>query len=222
MKTQLGFKPSYTFPNGSHRYTAELQFEPIMPYAGTLIPSLEVQGVWSIARIQISGESTENSQGTSTGITDLKFVDLAALHAGPFNVGAGCGTVFPMATSPQLGQQKWQVGPAVGVRFDALRPLKVAALVQNLYSVAGSSQAPDLAYVTVQPFITLELPADLFLSTDAEMDFYWRGGQSTVPVDLGFGRAFSQHFVGSLQFWYTVAENDEGDIKVRAVLNFQH
>jgi len=27
--------------------------------------------------------------------------------------------------------------------------------------------------------------------------------------------------VGSLQFWYTVADSDKGDIRVRAVLNFE-
>ncbi len=222
LKTNLAFKPSYTFPHGSDRYTAELQFSPILPYAGTWIPTLEVPGVWSLARFQISGESLENSDGSFSGLTDLKVFDLAALRAGPLDVGAGFATVFPMATSPELGQGKWQVGPAVGARLDALAPLKIAVLVQNLYSVAGSSQSPNLAYVTVQPFITLELPADLFLSSNAEMSFYWRGGKSTVPVDLGFGRAFSDHFVGSLELWYTVADNDQGEIKVRAVIDFVH
>jgi hypothetical protein len=222
IRTQLAFKPSYTFPHGSDRYTAELQFSPILPYAGTWIPTLEVPGVWSLARFQISGESLENSDGSFSGLTDLKVVDLAALRAGPLDVGAGFATVFPMATTPELGQGKWQVGPAVGARLGTLAPLKIAVLVQNLYSVAGSSQSPNLAYVIVQPFVTLDLPADLFLSSNAEMDFYWRGGKSTVPVDLGFGRAFSDRFVGSVEFWYTVADNDRGDIKVRAVINFVH
>lgn len=93
--------------------------------------------------------------------------------------------------------------------------------MQNLYSVAGSNQAPNLAYVTVQPFITLHLPADLFLSSNATMNFYWRGGRSTLPVNLGVGRAFSPHFVGSVDFWYTLADANQGQMRVRAVLNFQ-
>jgi hypothetical protein len=31
IKTQIAFKPSYTFPNGANRYTAELLFEPVLP-----------------------------------------------------------------------------------------------------------------------------------------------------------------------------------------------
>jgi hypothetical protein len=220
-RTQIAFKPSYTFPNGADRYTAELQFEPTIPYGGLLIPDLDVPGVWSIARLQISGKSLQDSEGPSSGIGDLSFTDLAACHAGPFNVGAGYATVFPMATTPALGQGKWQLGPALGARLERIPALKIAVLVQNLYSVAGSSESPSLAYVSVQPFVTLLLPADFFLATDATMDFYWRGGKSTVPVDLGLGRAFSEHFVGSLQFWYTLADSDQGDIKVRAVLDFE-
>jgi hypothetical protein len=93
--------------------------------------------------------------------------------------------------------------------------------LQNFYSVAGNSQSPDLAYVTVQPFVTVHLPSDCFLSSDATMNFSWRGGKSTVPVDLGFGRVFGKHFVGSMQFWYTLADSGQGEIKVRAVLNFE-
>src|SRR5208283_3203429 len=104
-----------------------------------------------------------------------------------------------------------QLGPAAGVRLKA-GPLSIAALVQNFYSVAGNSGSPDLAYVTVQPFVTLHLPAAFFLSSDAPMSFYWRGGSSTVPVDLGLGRAFGGHFVGQLQFWYTLADSGENDI----------
>jgi hypothetical protein len=220
IKTQIGFKPSYTFPNGADRYTAELLVEPLLPYGGLLIPDLDVSGFWSIARLQLSGKSLQNSQGPASGLGDLTFTDIAARHAGPLNLGAGFATVFPMATTPALGQGKWQLGPAAGLRLDGIPHLKLAVLEQTFFSVAGSSQSPSLGYVTVQPFVTFELPADLFLGTDAAMSFYWRGGKSTVPVDLGFGRGFSEHFVGSLQFWYTVAESDRGDIKVRAVLDF--
>jgi hypothetical protein len=192
-----------------------------LPYQGFLIPDLDVSGVWSIARVEFFGKSLQNSQGPASGIGDLTFTDLVATDVGPFNLAAGFATVFPMATTPALGQGKWQLGPAVAARFDGLSPLRLAALVENFYSVAGDSQSAELAYVTVQPFITLDLPAAFFLSSDATMDFYWKGGKSTVPVDLGLGRAFSAHFVGALQFWYTVAESDQGDIEVRAVLNFE-
>jgi hypothetical protein len=220
-KTQLKFKPSYTFPNGDDRYTAELQFEGILPYHGVFIPDLEAEGFWSIARIQLPVESLENSSGSASGFSDLSFVDLAAHRAGPFNIGLGYATVFPMATSPLLGQGKWQLGPAAGLRVRGLDPVKVAFLVQNFYSVAGNSQSAQLGYVTVQPFLSLRLPSAFFFSSDATMNFYWNGGQTSVPVNLGFGRAFSGHFVGTAEAWYTIAGSGQGDWKGMLVMNFQ-
>src|SRR5271170_2028773 len=69
--TQLQFKPSYTFPNGDDRYKAELLFEPIVPYRGFLIPELDVCDFWSIARLQLTGESLQNGMGPASGLTDL-------------------------------------------------------------------------------------------------------------------------------------------------------
>jgi hypothetical protein len=219
-KKQISIKPSYTFPNGNDPYKAEIQFESILPYDGVFIPDLDVAGFWSIARIQLSMLSQESGTTTSAGIGDLSFVDLASHAIGPVNVGLGFASVFPMATDPSLGQSKWQLGPAIGIRLPG-DVLTIAALVQNLYSVAGDNQAASLAYVTVQPFIALHLPDDLFLSSNATMNFYWRGGKSTVPVNLGLGRAFSEHFVGTVDVWYTLADDDKGAIEVRAVMDFE-
>jgi hypothetical protein len=220
IRTQLAFKPSYTFANGDTRYKAEVLFEPIFAYRGFLLPELDVPGFRSVARLKLTAEGFQDSQGPSSGLSDLTLVDLVAHRAGPFNVGLGYATVFPTATTAPLGQAKVQLGPAAGLRFEGIEALKLAVLVQNLYSVAGSSQNPNLAYVTVQPFLTLHLPDAFFFSSDATMDFYWLGGRSTVPVNLGFGRGFSEHFVASLRGWYTLADSGQGDVKVEVVLNF--
>jgi hypothetical protein len=220
-KTQVQLRPAYTFANGDTRYKSELLFEGILPYRAFLIPDLDVDDFWSIARVRWTGEGTENKSGPSTGLTDLEVTDVVAHELGPFNGALGFAAVFPVATAAALGQGKLQLGPAAALRLEAFPRIKIAALVENLYSVAGSSQSPDLAYVTVQPFVTVHLPASLFVSSDATMKFYWRGGQSTVPVNLGFGHAFGPHFVGSVRGWYTVADADRGAVKVEVVLNFQ-
>src|SRR5262249_38747156 len=50
-------KPSYTFAHGDTQYEAELQFEGVFPYTGALIPGLAIDDVWSVARVQVTGES---------------------------------------------------------------------------------------------------------------------------------------------------------------------
>jgi hypothetical protein len=220
-KEQLKFKPMYTFPHGATRYKAELQFEGVLPYPGVLIPDLALDGVWSIARIQVTGESLQDASGTAGGLEDLNFVDLVANRWGPLAVGVGFGSVFPLATSAELGDGKWQLGPAAALRLEGIPGLRISALAQGLWSVAGSSQFPNLAYATVQPFIHVILPVALFLSSDATMKFFWAGGSTTVPVNLGFGHAFSKHFVGTVKGQVTVAGSDQGAIEGEVELNFQ-
>ena len=220
-KTQIEFKPSYTFPNGASRYKTELLFETILPYDGIGIPGVTAAGFWSIARVQLPARSLEDAQGPASGLGDLTFVDLAAHWLGPLAVGLGYGAVFPMSTTPALGQGKLQIGPALGLRLDTVSWLKLAGLVQSLWSVAGSSNEPDLAYVSVQPFVAVHLPLSLFVSSDATMSFYWQGGRSTIPVNVGFGAAFSKYFVGAIKSQYTVADEHEGDVMIQVVLDFQ-
>jgi hypothetical protein len=210
----------YTFPNGSTRYKAELQFEAVLPYGGLFFPGIDVPGVWSIARLQITGESLQNANGVAGGLEDLNFLDLAAANLGPLTIALGGATVFPLATSTELGQGKWQVGPAFGFIIDPVPALKISALVQGLWSVAGSSESPNLGYATVQPFLAVYLPASLFLVSDDTMSFYWAGGSTTVPVNLGLGYPFTKHFVGVLKCGVTVAGSDQGAIKGEANFAF--
>jgi hypothetical protein len=221
IRTQIEFKPAYTFASGSTRYKTELLFNPILPYRAFLIPGLEVDGFWSVARIQWTGVGVEDGKGPSSGLTDLTLTDVVAHRLGPVNAALGFVGVLPMATEATLGQGKLQLGPAAAVRLENVPALKLAVLVQNFYSVAGSSQSPELAYMTVQPFVTMHLPADLFLSSDATMKLYWEGGESTVPVNLGFGHAFGAHFVGSARAFRTIAGADRDAVKVEIVLDFE-
>jgi hypothetical protein len=103
VKEQLKVKPMYSFPRGSTREKAELQFEGVLPYRGALVPDLELDGVASVARLQITGANLENENGTAGGLEDLTFVDLTVCRFGVLDAGVGWGSVFPLATSLELG-----------------------------------------------------------------------------------------------------------------------
>jgi hypothetical protein len=216
----LKFEPMYTFSHGDTRYRAELQFEPALPYEGLLIPGLAIADIWSIARLQITAESLQNSQGTASGFENLSFVDVAAHRFGALTLGAGVATVFPMATSPALGPAKWQLGPAVAFNFAPVRVITIAALAQGLWSIAGSSDVADQSYVTLQPFITVHPYGSLIVISDAQMSFYWAGGSTTIPVDLGVGYAFTKHFVGTVKGQVTAAGSDDGTWKLIIQMTF--
>ncbi len=211
--TLLKVLPMYTWSNDGTDYKAELELQGTLPYEGALIPGLVIDDVWSIARLQITAESLQNANGTTSGFENLNFVDVAAYVFGTLAIGAGVGTVFPMATSSELGPAKWQLGPAAAFNFTPTPLFSIAALAQALWSVAGSNQVADQSYVTLQPFVTLHPGHGMVIKSDAQMKFYWQGGSTSVPVNLGLGYAFSKHFVGTLKGALTVVGDDDGAVQ---------
>lgn len=207
--TKLEVEPSYTWSSDSTLYRAELLFEALVPYAGALLPGLVIEDVWSVSRLQIIGESLQNSNGTFSGLENLNFVDVAASRWGTLSLGAGVGTVFPIATSSELGPAKWQLGPAVAFHWAPAPAFSLAMLGQALWSVAGSDQVADQSYVNVQPFVTLHINEGILIKSDATMNIYWSGGSTKVPMNLGIGYAFSKHFVGAVKGEIVVADSDD-------------
>jgi hypothetical protein len=217
---QIKLTPSYALSHGNTRYRAELQLEAVLPYQGLLIPDLDVEDVWSVARFQLTAESLQNAQGTASGFENLNLVDLAARPFGSLTLGLGFGTVFPMATSAALGPAKWQLGPAAAFHDELFGVFTISALAQALWSVAGSTDVRNQSYVTVQPLLALHFDPGILITSDETMSIYWAGGSTTFPVNLGLGHAFSPHFVGTAKGALTVAGSGEGTFKVEVELAF--
>jgi hypothetical protein len=218
---QLDFQPMYTWANGATRYVAQLLFQPFLPYEGFFLPGLDVPGFRSIARLQLLAQSQQIGGVSASGLTDLQLVDGVVHNFGPLGVAGGFGTVFPMATSPALGMGKLQVGPALAVYLDALPFLTLGSFGGALWSVAGDSNRPATAWAFYEPLIQLNLPGKVSVFTEWQMNFFWEGGQSTVPINLAIAHDFNGHFVGALQAVYTVWGQNQGAFQGVVVLNFQ-
>jgi hypothetical protein len=223
--TQLSFEPGYRFPNGQDRYLAQLLFESLVPYDGFLVPDLIVHGFRSVARMEVSGVSLERRTPagaiSASGLSDLFFVDGVVHDFGSLEVGMGVSAVFPLATSPVLGQGKLQLGPTALVAVLDVPWLQLGILGQAVWSIAGDNQRASLAYATVQPLVTVLLPGECSVFTNETMSFYWKGSQSSLPIALGFGHGFSEHFVGQIQSVYIVSGSGKGSLTAQLVLNFQ-
>lgn len=218
---QLDFQAQYAFRNGDTRYVAQLQFQPAMPYDGFFIPGVEVSGFRSVARPKILAQSQQIGDTSASGLTDLQFTDGVVHELGPLELGTGWTTVFPMATNPALGQGKWQLGPAVLAYLDLAPEVSIASLVHVVWSVAGDTHRPALGYAILEPLLEVRLPGRVSIFSNQEMDFYWKGGKSTLPVNIGVGHDFNGHFVGQLQCAYTLAGQGQGGVQSGVVLNFQ-
>jgi hypothetical protein len=127
---------------------------------------------------------------------------LSPARPGKLIWGAGPAWVFPTATNKTLGQGKVSVGPSV---VALLQPghWTLGALVNNVWSFAGSGGRPEVNQMTLQYFITYNLQKGWNVSSSPILSANWNnkapldaanggdttsGGRWTVPVGGGVGR----------------------------------
>jgi hypothetical protein len=127
---------------------------------------------------------------------------LSPAHPGKLIWGAGPAWVFPTATSSILGQGKVSIGPSVVVLVQPDH-WSLGALVNNVWSFAGSGGRPEVNQMTLQYFVTYNLKKGWNVSSSPIISANWdkkallnaanggdttSGGRWTVPVGGGVGR----------------------------------
>jgi hypothetical protein len=116
--------------------------------------------------------------------------------------GVGPTMVFPTATSTALGQGKLSFGPSV-VALVQPGHWTLGFLINNVWSVAGSSHRPSVNQMTLQYFITYNLQKGWNINSGPIVTANWHnqaggesadgddtppGGRWTVPFGGGVGR----------------------------------
>ena len=116
--------------------------------------------------------------------------------------GFGPAMVFPTATSTTLGQGKLSFGPSV-VALVQPGHWTFGALVNNVFSVVGSSHRPSVNQMTLQYFITYNLKKGWNINSGPIITANWHnkaggdaadgddtppGGRWTIPYGGGIGR----------------------------------
>ena len=133
------------------------------------------------------------------------------------NITWGVGPTFllPTATSQVLGQGKWGIGPAA-VIVVTTKQFVFGAVANNIWSVAGDSDRPDVSQLTFQPFINYNMKDGWYLVSAPILTANWEasgGNQWTVPLGGGFGRVFAidkQKVNAQLQAFWNVVKPDDG------------
>jgi hypothetical protein len=129
--------------------------------------------------------------GGLTGLGDMRLANIAVLDTGPEVVwGVGASLVFPTASTPQIGQGKWQAGPAAAIAI-APENWLVGVLAQNPISFAGDPSRPAVNALYLTPFAVYQLGRGWFIRSQPQMIFNWKSGKQVLPLDLGVGRVFT-------------------------------
>jgi hypothetical protein len=108
---------------------------------------------------------------------------LSPANAGKLIYGLGPAFILPTATSPQTGQGKFSLGPSV-VALMQPRHWTVGVLINNLFSVAGSSHRPAVNQMLLQYFVNYNLNKGYYLTSGPILTANWN---ATGTVDAATG-----------------------------------
>jgi hypothetical protein len=116
--------------------------------------------------------------------------------------GAGPAIVIPTATSKLLGQGKFSMGPSV-VALTQPGNWTIGALVNNVFSIVGSSHRPAVNQMLLQYFVNYNLKKGWYITSSPIVTANWHsqasgdaangndttsGGVWTAPFGGGAGR----------------------------------
>jgi hypothetical protein len=140
--------------------------------------------------------------GGQAGIGDMNpTFFLSPAKPGKLIYGAGPAFILPTATSTQTGQGKFSIGPSV-VALMQPGHWTVGVLINNVFSVAGSSHRPYVNQMLLQYFVNYNLNKGYYLTSGPIVTANWEasgsvdaatgndvpGGTWTVPFGGGVGQ----------------------------------
>ena len=157
------------------------------PFQQIIRPTFKVESI-----------ATSSSSSTITEFTDMELFDLFISNwPDPKETGFGWGVgptfVFPTGRDPASGKHAWEVGPAVGAKYQGVPRLMVGFLFQNPISFGyTNSSAKPQSQMEFQPIISYTFGHGWYVkSSDSTWTVNWRHGSSTtIPISLGFGRVW--------------------------------
>lgn len=152
------------------------------PYLRGIVPH-DTFGRRQLMRVSLAtGTTAWGPAGTESGLGDLTLFDVPLFQLDNAKMGIGPLVILPTATSPALGERKWQAG-AQGVVSAPYAWGLAAALVA--YQQAFDSSTRSL---TIQPFLFYNLIDGFYLRTSGITTIDFGRQAAVVPVGLGIGR----------------------------------
>jgi hypothetical protein len=166
--------------------------------------------------------------GTSaTGIGDVVqslFFSPVQPTAGGLIWGVGPVFLLPTGGDSQLSARKLGLGPtAVGLRQDGA--WTYGALVNHIWSVAGSDKRPDISTSFLQPFVSYTTPTAWTLTLNTESTYDWERKRWSVPVNALVSKLLKVgeqplSIGGGLRYWAEGPQAGPHDLGFRLVVTF--
>jgi hypothetical protein len=171
----------------SSRNAVNVQFQPVLPLALTDDWNLITRPVFQVVNsVPVPTSTGRIYQATGFGDTILAtLLSPSPKLAGPWLLGAGPTFIFPTATTTNVGQKKWQLGPA-GVFGYLGEHYIVGVFPQQWFSVGGNG-SKQTSQMNLQYFASYFLPQGWSVGTSPNMLINWYasdGNKVTFPIGL--------------------------------------
>ena len=190
LKNDFGDVPGWD--EGDDKWFYNLTFQPVLP--------LPLTGEWNLINRPVipifADRPVLEADGFDEvdGMGDIALVSLLspAKTVGSFLWGAGPTFIFPTASKDELGQEKWQAGPAaVGLHLG--KEWIFGAFPQHWWSFAGNDDRKSTSQTNIQYFIWRLFPGQWQVGTAPNILIDWKADDDnklTLPVGLGVGKLF--------------------------------
>jgi hypothetical protein len=138
------------------------------------------------------GNPASLGTGSASGIGDITYQGFLTpgKSSGPISWGVGGSIVFPTHSKPRFGTDKWSVGPAI-VAISQLERWFLGLIAQQVWSVAGDSDAADVSSFYIQPTINYKLGNGYYLTSAPLITANWKSesvNRWAIPIGGGLGR----------------------------------
>jgi len=171
----------------SSRNAVNVQFQPVLPLALTDDWNLITRPVFQLVNsVPVPTRTGRIYQATGFGDTILAtLLSPSPRLTGPWLLAAGPTFIFPTATTTNVGQKKWQLGPG-GVLGYLGEHYIVGIFPQQWFSVGGNG-SKQTSQMNVQYFASYFLPHGWAIGSSSNMLINWYtsdGNKVTFPIGL--------------------------------------
>lgn len=222
--TKLQVQPNFTWKDGDATQI-NLTTRIIQPTGSVGLPfikSKDPSKIYTLYRIElpIIGQTfPDKPELDATGLSDIIILDLIAFKQKWGLLGAGPGLIIPTMQPKAISSGKWSAGFTAVALNTKTKGLQFGVLVQQFFSVAGSSDRPTKNFMMFQPIFNKVIGHGYFIGVTPIMTFDWENSTYNIPLTMSFGKAFAKNLSAFVAPEYVVSGPSQGDFTFRFQLN---
>lgn len=215
-RISVPFKNDWDFGGGPDENGSayKVEIEPVIPMSLSTNWSLISRTILPIqAQSNVSGEG--ESQAGLGDTTQSLFLSPKARLGGWLAVGAGPAFIVPTSTNTELGNDRFSMGPTIGLNARA-GAFTIGFLAYQVWSVGDNTSQKQVSKAYINPAVTWISRSGLNfgVNTETECDWLEEGTQCSVPVNFTVGHPFrinkglDIHISGGGRYYAVRTEND--------------